>query len=62
MTMTIEIQCPVHGALESIELPNSYENFEGEIVCPTPGVGGRKVHLRVKLVAGNLMSVERART
>jgi hypothetical protein len=31
--MTIEISCPYHGKIESLELPDSYSNFSGEVRC-----------------------------
>jgi hypothetical protein len=60
--MQIEIQCPVHSTLETIELPDNYRDFGGEVLCATPipsraGLGAR---LRVTIVDGKLISVERA--
>ena len=56
--MQFEIQCPFHGATETIELPD--RDFSGEVLCPTPvpsraGLGAR---LRVSIVDGKLISVE----
>ena len=59
--MQIEIPCPVHGTIETIELPDNYRDFHGEILCSTPmaraGLGAR---LGVSIVDGKLISVERA--
>jgi len=59
--MQIEIQCPFHGAMETMELPDQ-RDFVGEILCSTPvasraGLGAR---LRVRIVDGELISVEQA--
>jgi len=60
--MQLEIQCPVHGEIETLELPDGYKDFEGDVMCPTP-VGGLTggAHLRIKVVDGRLISVERSR-
>jgi len=59
----IEIQCPVHGAIEVIELPDGYKDFEGEVVCPTPMGTTRKggAQLRVKIKDFKVTAVERSR-
>ena len=31
--MIIEISSPRHGQIESLELPNSYSNFKGQVLC-----------------------------
>lgn len=56
--MKIEIQCPHHGEPESLELPDSYESFEGEVRC-SPREGEATRVLKIKLVRGGLVSVER---
>ncbi len=58
----LEIQCPLHGAIETLELPDGYKDFEGEVVCPTP-VGGLTggAHLRIKIKDYRLVTVERSR-
>jgi len=60
--MQIEIQCPTHGEIETLELPDSYKDFHGEVLCPTPGAGGRKgARLDITIVDGKLISVKQAR-
>jgi len=64
--MQLEIQCPLHGKIETLDLPDSYKNFEGEVLCPTPvtqvGTSGRPgARLRIKVKDGALVSVEQAR-
>ena len=64
--MQLEIQCPLHGVIETLDLPDGYKNFEGEVLCPTPvvlgGVSGRTgARLRIKVKDGKLVSVEQAR-
>jgi len=64
--MQLEIQCPLHGKIETLDLPDSYKNFEGEVLCPTPvkraGTGGMPgARLRIKVKDGALVSVEQAR-
>jgi len=64
--MQLEIQCPLHGEIETLELPDSYKDFEGEVLCPAPvtqrGTGGRKgARLRIKVKDGKLISLEQAR-
>jgi len=60
--MQLEIQCPTHGEIETLELPDSYKDFEGEVLCPVPMGPGRKgARLRIKVKDGKLISVEQAR-
>ncbi len=59
--MQMEIECPFHGAMETMEVPDK-SDFVGEILCSTPvasraGLGAR---LRVRIVDGKLVSVEQA--
>ena len=59
--MEIEIQCPVHGAIEKIELPDGYREFVGEIACATPIPNHtRGALLKITIVDGKLVSVQRA--
>ena len=30
--MQLEIQCPTHGNIETLDLPDSYKDFEGEVL------------------------------
>jgi len=49
--MQIEIQCPTHGTIETLELPDSYKDFEGEVSCPTKipnHVRGAKLKIKIK--------------
>jgi len=60
--MEIEIHCPVHAQKEMLDLPNSYDNFEGDIQCPFPvsdELGGDGAHLIIKIVGGVLISLKR---
>jgi len=64
--MQLEIQCPLHGEIETLELPDSYKDFEGEVLCPVPvtqrGTNDRKgARLRIKVKDGKLISLEQAR-
>ncbi len=60
--MELEIHCPIHGTSETLELPDHYKDFEGEVVCPTPvnapGSGDGKARLRLKIIDGLLISVD----
>jgi len=59
--MEIEIHCPVHGNTEILDLPDGYKDFEGEVKCPVPLSRQRPggANLKIKIVAGFLVSVER---
>jgi len=63
--MQLEIQCPQHGEIETLELPDSYKDFEGEVLCPIPVLQGgtrrKGARLRIKVEDGVLISVEQAR-
>jgi len=60
--MQLEILCPLHGGIETLELPDGYKDFEGEVLCPVPVAPGRKgARLRIKVQNGVLVSVEQAR-
>lgn len=56
--MKIEIHCPHHGETESLELPDSYKHFDGEVRCSPPE--GETSHIiKIGLVRGSLVSAER---
>lgn len=56
--MKIEIHCPHHGETESLELPDSYKHFDGEVRCSPPE--GETSHIiKIRLVRGSLVSAER---
>jgi len=60
--MQLEIMCPTHGNIETLELPDSYKDFEGEVPCPVPvGQTGQGARLRIKVKEGKLISLEKAR-
>jgi len=66
--LQLEIQCPTHGEIETLELPDSYKDFEGEVLCPVPVVlggvtstGRKGSRLRIKVKDSKLISVEQAR-
>ena len=56
-----EILCPIHGEIEKLQVPDSYENFTGEVTCPTKGDYGIRYQLQIKIGRGDLISVERAK-
>lgn len=58
--MTIEIHCPFHATTETLELPDGYSTFKGEVACATPGSSGGSIYLKIEIVAGVLVSLERA--
>ena len=67
-----EIYCPVHGVIETIKLPNSYDfdNFEGEVACGRvvldsirsafgdSGWGSDSVRLRIEIKQGKISKLE----
>jgi len=58
--MKLEIKCPLHGETETLDLPDSYKDFEGEVLCPTPVTQGRPgARLNIKVKDGVLVSVAR---
>jgi len=60
--MQLEITCPTHGNIETLELPDSYKDFEGEVLCPVPvGQMRQGARLRIKVKEGKLISLEQAR-
>jgi len=66
--LQLEIQCPLHGEIETLELPDSYKDFEGEVLCPVPvapgggtSTGRKGARLRIKVKDSKLISVEQAR-
>ena len=57
--MELEIHCPIHRISETLNLPDSFKDFDGEVVCPTPtGTGDGKGHVRIKVIDGLLISVD----
>ncbi len=59
---TYGISCPYHGNMETIELPDSYDdNYEGEVPYSRSQVGSVPLRLKVKIVNGKIVSLERAR-
>ncbi len=60
--LSITLFCPHHLQEETIELPDSYRYFEGEIQCrPNPSSGVRPHPLEVWIIRGLLVDVERSR-
>ena len=63
MVRKIEVHCPYHGTSESLEVPDEYYNFEGEVACPTSDnildSDRKALILKVKLAGGKVVSVER---
>lgn len=53
MAIELNIHCPNHDVDETINLSDTYQNFEGEIYCG----GGAKITLIVKIVDGRLASL-----
>jgi len=58
--MKLEIHCPVVATTETVDLPDSYENFDGEVACATPNNIGMVIRLRLKLVRDQVVGVKRA--
>ena len=57
----VEIHCPFHGVFETLELPDSYKDFEGEVVCPTSLINKNTgANLRIKIRDQKLLELERA--
>ena len=52
----VEILCPYHGKIEILELPDSYENFKGEVRC---GSSDDSLPIKIQIVRGHIVSVER---
>ena len=53
----IEISCPHHGKIETLELPTLYENFKGEVRC---GAGDDSLPIKIEIRQGEIISVERS--
>ena len=52
--MEFQIHCPYHLKPETLELPESYKDFEGEVKCaPPPGESAET--LKVRLAHGFLV-------
>ena len=59
--MEVKILCPQHAVEETIKLPDGYSSeFEGEIPC-NPGNVGNPVAIRIRLVDGTVVAVDRAK-
>ncbi len=50
--MDIEISCPEHGELETLELPDSYDEFSGRVKCGR--TGDDRADLRIQIEKGRL--------
>ncbi len=53
--MNIEISCPEHGELEILELPDSYDEFAGQVKCGRAGNG--RTDLRITIENGKLVGL-----
>ena len=63
-TTTITIHCPFHGDIETITIPSAYieTGFKGEVQCkPKSPRDEVAVALRIEIVRGDVLSVERVR-
>ena len=58
--VNLDLFCPHHLEEETIELPDSYRYFEGEIQC-NPSSGAAPHPLEVWIIRGLLVDVERSR-
>ena len=58
----VEFLCPHHGAIEKVEMPESYERvgFTGQILCGA-GTGRKVVSVRI-LVGGAVVEANRVET
>ncbi|MBA7702350.1 hypothetical protein ES703_111114 [subsurface metagenome] len=55
--LKLEILCPYHGKIETLELPDSYAQFKGEVRC---GAGDESLPIKIEIVRGQIISVERS--
>ncbi len=55
--LKLEISCPYHGKIETLELPTLYENFKGEVRC---GAGDESLPIKIEIRNGVIISVERS--
>ena len=55
--LKLEILCPWHGEIETLELPDSYVNFKGEVRC---GAGDDSLPIKIEIIREHIVSVERA--
>ncbi len=55
--LKLEISCPYHGKIETLELPDAYNFFKGEVQC---GAGAARGVIRIEVRDGRIISVERA--
>ena len=54
--LKLEILCPHHGKIETLELPDSYTHFKGEVRC---GNGDEPLPIKIEILRGKIVSVER---
>ena len=55
--MEFEFYCPHHNEVEKLQVPDSYQYFEGEVDCSPPsGETGRP--LKVRIVRGLLIDTD----
>ena len=55
--LKLEILCPHHGKMETLELPDSYSYFKGEVRC---GAGDESLPIKIEIRDGKIISVERS--
>ena len=55
--LKLEILCPHHGKIETLELPDSCTQFKGEVRC---GAGDESLSIKIEVVRGQIISVERS--
>ena len=55
--LKLEILCLHYGKIETLELPDSYRHFKGEVRC---GAGDESLPIKIEIVRGEILSVERS--
>lgn len=55
--LKVEIHCPYHGKLETLELPDGYRFFKGEVRC---GADEGSMPIKIEIRDGKIVSVERS--
>jgi len=55
--LKLEILCPQHGKIETLELSDSYSQFKREVRC---GAGDESLPIKIEVVRGEIISVERS--
>ena len=55
--LKVEIHCPHHGKLETLELPDEYSHFKGEVRC---GAGEDSMPIKIEIRGAKIISVERS--